>query len=134
MMVTLSSCDLTSKNIFAPNKKVFKMVPQGPPEFRQGFLDGCQTGMSTGFGNDYYKMFYKFTKDVDMVKNKVNKYTRTWSAAMIYCRHYVLGTLKEAGMTPKLPGKEGPMSLGEHSLLGNVFSPQRQGAVGLSKW
>ena len=59
-------------------------------------------------------------KDIDMVKNKVTKYTRTWSAAMIYCRHYALGTLKEAGMTPKLPGKDDPMVLGEHSLFGNV--------------
>lgn len=133
-ILILGSCDLTHKNIFAPNKKLFKMVPPGPPEFQQGFLDGCQTGLSTGFANDYYKTFYKFTKDIDMVQNKVGLYTRTWSAAMIYCRHYALGTLKEAGMTPKLPGKDSPMSLGEHSIFGNVFSPNKQGAVGLSNW
>lgn len=134
ILIILPACDLTHNNIFAPNRKLFKMLPPGPPEFQQGFLDGCQTGLSTGFANDYYKTFYKFTKDIDMVKNKVTKYTRTWSAAMIYCRHYALGTLKEAGMTPKLPGKDDPMVLGEHSLFGNVFDLRRQGAVGLSKW
>ena len=132
----LSSCDLTKNNIFAPNKKLFKMVPDGPDEFRQGFLDGCQTGMATGFANDYYKSFYKYTKDVEMIKQKKLKYTRAWSAAMIYCRHYAFGTLKEADMTPKLPGdkKETPMVLGEHSLFGNVFDLRKQGGVGLKHW
>lgn len=106
-------------------------MPPGPPEFQQGFQDGCETGLSTGFANDYYKTFYKFKKDVNMVINKVNLYTRAWSAAMIYCRHYALGTLREAGMTPGLPGQGFPMN---HSLFGNVFSLQNQGSVGLSNW
>ena len=134
ILTCLTNCNTTKHNIFAPNKKLFKMLPPGPPAFQQGWLDGCETGLATGFANDYYKTFYKFKKDINMVKNKVTLYTRAWSSAMIYCRHYATGTLKEAGMTPKLAGKEKPMTLGEHSIFGGPFSLQNQGSVGLKNW
>ena len=100
-LLFISSCDLTRDNIFAPNKKLFKMVPDGPVDFQRGFKDGCETGLATGFANDYYKSFYKYIKDVNMIKQRNTAYSRAWSAAMIYCRHYAFGTLKEAGMPPK---------------------------------
>lgn len=135
LMFIIVGCDTTRHNIFAPNKKLFKFAPEGPTAYNQGYLDGCETGLSTGFANDYYKTFYRFRKDRNMVKQGNKLYLRAWSSAMIYCRHYALGTLKEAGMTPKIPGDKSPVfELGEHSLLGNVFSPKNWGSVGLSKW
>ena len=112
------------------------MVPNGPVDFQKGFLDGCETGLSTGFANDYYKSFYKYTKDINMIKQKNTLYSRAWSAAMIYCRHYAFATLKEAGMPPKLPGDKNSskMTLGEHSLFGNVLDLRKQGGVGLKHW
>jgi hypothetical protein len=135
-LLFISSCDLSKDNIFAPNKKLFKMLPNGPASFQQGFLDGCETGLATGFANDYYKSFYKYKKDVNMIKQKNALYTRAWSASMIYCRHYAFGTLKEAGMPPKLPGDKNAskMVLGEHSLLGNVLDLRKQGGLGLKHW
>ncbi len=111
------------------------MVPNNAhPDYRQGWLDGCKTGLATGFANDYYKTFYSFRKDINQVAKDNTMYLRPWGNAMIYCRHYAVGTLKEAGMTPKLPGKEKPMSLGDHSIFGNVIDPRKQGAVGLKNW
>ena len=132
-ILLLSACNVTKDNIFAPNKRVFKMLLDGPPVYQAGWLDGCETGMATGFATDYYRYFYKFKKDLDMIKSSNKLYLKTWSTAMIYCRHYATGTLKEAGMSPKLPGtKYAPIPLGGETLFENVFSLKNQGSVGLS--
>ena len=137
----LSNCDTTKKNIFAPGKKIFKQLPANAdqyPSYKFGWLDGCETGFATGFANDFYKVFYKFQKDHKMIEKNDQQYLRAWSAAMIYCRHYAVGTLKEAGMTPRLPGQGFALPLGDstysHSIFGNSMSLNKQGAMGLSKW
>ncbi|MBT4878863.1 MAG: hypothetical protein HON42_03475 [Alphaproteobacteria bacterium] len=141
------ACDPTRNNIFAPNKRLLKKYPKNAgyfPDYKQGWLDGCETGMATGFANDYYKLFYKFQKDREMVKKGVKPYLRAWSSAMIYCRHFVTATLKEAQMTPKLPGQgfslplggdkgDGDLPAAGHGIL-NVWDLKNQGAIGLSKW
>lgn len=135
ILFALTACEPTRNNFFAPNKRVFSHAPDGPSDYKQGYLDGCETGMATGFANDYYKTFYRFRKDRNMVKQGNVLYLRAWSSAMIYCRHYALGSLKEAKMTPRLPGDGSePFTLGEHSLLGNIFSFQGWGSVGLAQW
>lgn len=143
--LSLSACDLTKNNIFAPNKRLFKQVPEAADDYedyKQGWLHGCETGMATGFANDYYKSFYKFNKDIEMVKQGVKPYLRAWSSAMIFCRHYVLATLKEAGMQPRLPGQGFPMPLGGEKGEGKAFGHgvfktwdfDKHGAQGLSRW
>jgi hypothetical protein len=136
LLITLTSaCNLTKDNLFAPNKKLFKMLPEGPADYQLGWLDGCETGMATGFATDYYRYFYKFKKDIDMIKSGNKRYLRAWPAAMIYCRHYALGTLREATMQPLLPGTGyPPIPFGGETLFGTVFSPKNQGAIGLSLW
>ena len=70
-----------------------------------------------------------------MIKSANKMYLKTWSSAMIYCRHYAVGTLTEAGMQPKLPGQKAPpIPFGEETLFGNVFNLKKQGSVGLSLW
>ena len=142
LLILITACDATKNNIFAPNRKLLKQLPKKAelyPDYKAGWLDGCETGMATGFGNDYYKTFYKFKKDRRMVEQNNVVYLRAWSHAMIACRHSVLGTLKEAGMTPRLPGEGCALRLKDHSILGSsdspgVFSPKNWGAQGLSKW
>lgn len=135
LILSLTSCDPTRDNFFAPGKRVLTYGIDGPPNYMQGYQDGCETGLSTGFANDYYKTFYSFKKDKRKIKSGDRVYLRAWSSAMIYCRHYATGTLKEAGMTPKLPGDGSePFTLGEHSLLGSVFSLKNWGSVGLANW
>ena len=135
LLTIVTACDPTRENFFAPNKRLFTYVIDGPDNYQQGYLDGCETGLSTGFANDYYKTFYRFRKDIDRIKAGDKVYLRAWSSAMIYCRHYATGTLKEAKMSQKLPsdGSE-PFTLGEDSLLGNVFSLKNWGSVGLANW
>jgi len=142
-----TGCNPTKNNILAPNKRLYNQLPKQAelyPDYRQGWLDGCQTGMSTGFANDYYKMFYKFTKDRDRVKRGVKPYLRAWSSAMIYCRHFVVGTLGESKMNPRLPGQGFPLSLGGdkapdgmampgHGII-DIWQPYRHGAQGLDLW
>ena len=135
ILLASTACNTTRHNVFAPNKKIFNMVPDdAPADYKNGWTDGCESGLSTGFANDYYKSFYRFRKDIKQVEANNVVYLRPWGAAMIYCRHYALATLKEAGIVPKLPGKEKPLSLGEQSLLGNGWSLKNFGASGLSKW
>ena len=135
------ACDPTKDNIFAPNKKIFKQLPDNAdqyPSYKSGWLDGCETGFSTGFANDYYKTFYKFKKDPKRIEDNDQLYLRAWSVAMIYCRHYAVGTLKEANMLPRLPGQGFPLPLGDsefsHSILGNSMSLKNHGAIGLKYW
>ena len=110
-------------------------MPDGPSDFQRGWMHGCETGLSTGFATDFYRYFYKFQKDIQEVKNGNVSYLRPWSAAMIYCRHYAVGTLKEAKMAPKLPGQNfPPIPFGSETLFGNVFSLKNQGSVGLEHW
>jgi hypothetical protein len=143
--INIVACDVTRDNIFAPNKRIFKQIPDNADDYedyKQGWLDGCETGMATGFSNDYYKTFYKFNKDKEMVKNGVKPYLRAWSTAMIFCRHYVLATLKEAGMQPRLPGQGFPFPLGGENDEGHAFGHgvfktwdfNKHGAQGLSRW
>jgi len=145
--LAMGACNPTKNNILAPNKKLYKQLPEQAefyPDYKQGWLDGCQTGMATGFANDYYKMFYKYTKDRDRVKRGVKPYLRAWSSAMIFCRHYIIGTLKEGGMNPRLPGEGFALPLGGDSAKGSlpaaghgimgVWQPYRHGAQGLSLW
>ena len=135
IILFLSACNVTKDNIFAPNTRVFKMLPDGPAVYQAGWMDGCESGMATGFATDYYRYFYKFKKDLDMIKSANKMYLKTWSSAMIYCRHYAVGTLTEAGMQPKLPGQKAPpIPFGEETLFGNVFNLKKQGSVGLSLW
>jgi hypothetical protein len=141
IIITLSSCTLTKENIFAPNKRVFKAMPQDAhPDFKMGWMHGCETGLATGFTNDFYKMFYGFNKNVEMVRSENAQYSRGWYTAMRYCRHFGVGTLKEAGMAPSLPGKGYRSVLpllgenGGHSIFGSVLHPKSFGAMGLSNW
>jgi len=88
-------------------------------------------------------MFYKYTKDKNMIKKGNKAYLRAWSSAMIYCRHYATGTLKEAGMTSRLPGEGFALPLGGDAKVGSgsgghgildAWQPYKHGAQGLSLW
>ncbi len=130
----LGACNPTKDSIFAPKSRLFKQMPDGPPDYQQGWLDGCETGLSTGFANDYYKTFYKYNKDKEMVIDNNTYYLNGWSSAMIFCRHVAVSTLREAGMTPKASGQGYPLRLEDASIFGNPMAPNKWGAQGLKHW
>ncbi len=72
------------------------VMNQGPPsdapkEIKQGWDDGCQTGVNT-YGNDIYKSFYGYKMDPAMINNKA--YYETWHDAYNYCRHWMNSNLR----------------------------------------
>lgn len=77
------------------------MPHDGSPEYKQGWKDGCETGLSS-MTNDYYRAFYQYRVDVNLVNNET--YYRAWKDTFNYCRHYAYGTLKESDLRMKLPG------------------------------
>ncbi len=81
-ILMLSAC---SSKLGGP--KAFGMgdVPDGPPDFQEGWRDGCKTGMGTMAPN-YYKTFYKFTQNTHKIQNKM--YYQAWKDAYTYCRQY----------------------------------------------
>ncbi len=93
ILLILASCSLFScsnkiAKIF-PNRPNTEMEFAGEPsnEFKQGWEDGCEVGMSGG-SNTFYKAFYQNNK-VDGYKMATSKdYKTSWSAGFWYCyRH-----------------------------------------------
>ncbi len=57
-----------------------------PPEYKQGWADGCESGYSA-YGELYYKTFYKFKQDSKMIDNPT--YYKAWIDSFNYCRSYI---------------------------------------------
>ncbi len=57
-------------------------TPEGPPEYQQGFKDGCETGRSA-YSNHFYKMFLQSKQDEQLAANPV--YYQIWQDAYLYC-------------------------------------------------
>ena len=63
--------------------------PKGPPEYEQGWRDGCETGIA-GYGSAFNKLFHTAKKNVNYVRNPV--YNQIWRDAYAYCRVFVKTT------------------------------------------
>jgi hypothetical protein len=87
---------LIALNLFSCANSISKILPERPgtefqkdlekasPEFRQGWTDGCEVGMSAG-SNTFYKMFYK-NNAVDGYKMAYSsEYKTGLSNAFWYC-------------------------------------------------
>ena len=57
-------------------------VDSGPPEYRQGYADGCHTAMAA-YGTSYMKSVYKLHKEAKYANNKM--YNQAWKDAWNYC-------------------------------------------------
>jgi len=53
------------------------------PDFKQGWLDGCETGIRCGT-NNFYQTLYK-TKQDGYKMSYSNEYSTAWSNAFWYC-------------------------------------------------
>lgn len=60
--------------------------PAGPPEFQQGFKDGCESGIS-GWGSVTEKTAHSWKQDPFLMKNPL--YKQIWRDAYHYCRVYM---------------------------------------------
>ncbi len=57
--------------------------PGGPPEYRLGWEDGCDSGLSAEGGWEY-KIMYGFKKRAEMAAN--DQYKQGWNEGFTYCR------------------------------------------------
>jgi hypothetical protein len=58
----------------------------GPPEFQEGWQDGCETGIAA-HGSSYYRSTFKFTQNPSLVMNPI--YYKAWKDGENYCRTYI---------------------------------------------
>ncbi len=78
-LLVISSC--------APVPAGLTKSPPGPPDFVNGYKDGCDSGLAA-FGNSYYKMFYKFKKRFNPAYDEL--YQNGWEKGYQYCRQYAM--------------------------------------------
>ena len=59
--------------------------PPGPPEYQQGWKDGCESGYK-GYGEYYAKVWLNFKQDPYLTTNPV--YYQAWKDAYGYCASF----------------------------------------------
>lgn len=65
--------------------------PEGPPEYRQGWADGCESGMNV-YSADFYKFLgvFEFKQDEKLRNNRM--YYQVWKDAYLYCTLHMMTT------------------------------------------
>lgn len=61
----------------------YAVDPSGPPEYRLGWYDGCDSGLSAEGGWDY-KLMFGFKKRPEMASS--DQYKQGWNEGFTYCR------------------------------------------------
>lgn len=59
-------------------------APSGPPEYRLGWEDGCDSGISAEDGGFFYRMSLGFKKRPEMAGEDM--YKAGWNEGFSYCR------------------------------------------------
>lgn len=72
-------------------QKMLTQGPEGPTLYKQGWRDGCETGMSS-VANMLQRSFYTFKQNADLAQNKV--YYTGWKTAYTYCQRYLFQYLR----------------------------------------
>jgi hypothetical protein len=95
LLVFLSSCSFIKEDVLEPanlwKPRPFGMEMEGPkdasPIFKQGWKDGCETGLAA-YGSDHYRnLGYKFKQDISQINN--TEYYMAWQNSYRYCRWYI---------------------------------------------
>ncbi len=73
-LLALTSCRTPS---------LYLVKPSGPPEYRLGWEDGCDTGFSAQ-GDFMDKMVFGFKKRPELGNNEL--YKQAWNEGFTYCR------------------------------------------------
>lgn len=68
-----------------PSPGFMDMDPPGPPEYKQGWRHGCESGFAT-YGTALNKAYYAFYQDFYMMDDRY--YNAGWHEAFNFCRHY----------------------------------------------
>ena len=66
--------------------------PHAPPNYKQGWNDGCETGLFVYGGDHYRYLGYKVKQDYTMINDE--DYYNAWQDAYLYCRWYIWNYVK----------------------------------------
>ncbi len=82
----VTGCNREIARIFPnrPDTEFAEDLKKASPEFRQGWQDGCEVGMSAGSGT-FYKMFYTNNKVDGYKMTSSSDYKTAWGNAFWYC-------------------------------------------------
>ena len=58
--------------------------PEGPAEYKLGWEDGCDTGLSAEDEGYLYRAIYGYKKRPEMMENE--QYKQGWGEGFTYCR------------------------------------------------
>ena len=88
-MVALGGCSIkqATELVTKPRPWGLGETPDGSPTFKQGWEDGCDTGLGVYGGAGYKRKAYRFRQDISQLDNP--EYYRAWKDAYTYCRWYV---------------------------------------------
>ncbi len=119
----------------SPTPALLSNVPEGPPEYQQGWKDGCESGLTT-YGNDWYKSFYSFKQDRKLVDN--DTYFKVWQDAFNYCRHHVKRTLAAGTffneVDPSFRGSVFGDLRNQRNVVRNGFAPPTWNGLPIPGW
>ena len=81
---TLFSCKAFRPSFREPSKYFQNDLKNASPDFRQGWNDGCETGMSGG-GNSFQQTMYKVNKQDGYKYSYSPDYKTAWGYAFWFC-------------------------------------------------
>lgn len=74
---------------------LMSVTPSGPPEYRLGWEDGCDSGVSAEDGSFFYKWTLGFKKRPEMAGEE--QYKAGWNEGFSYCRFSYASTKAPGG-------------------------------------
>lgn len=85
-VLTLNACSFVTKPVpFGLYRGMDGQAPDGTPEFRSGWKDGCESGMAA-YGPLHYKAAYGYKYDHEQLQS--NEYHSAWRIGFRHCRWY----------------------------------------------
>ncbi len=89
LLSSLCGCKKSVAKIFPnrPDREFVEELRDASPEFKQGWEDGCEVGMSAG-SNTFYKMFYRSNASDGYKMTSSTDYKTAWGNAFWYCYRY----------------------------------------------
>lgn len=85
LMVGLSACTGKDGTLDLTKPAYLDLTPpEGPPEYEQGWSDGCESGLNA-YNHNFYKFlrFHDYKQDAHLRNNKM--YYQAWQDAYVYC-------------------------------------------------
>jgi len=137
---------------YKPNGRIFGHMPKTDNKvYIHGWQDGCESGLSTGFGKEFNKQFYAYKKDIRFVGYKYGDdrdlfdgkpitpadkaiYGQVWGNTFKACRDYAVGSYKAPGMDwgPAYPGA--PAGKWDDPTLMYEFKAWNNGGENIAFW